>query len=377
MPEKHENQTKTARLVSLDALRGLIMALMALDHANHFIAQQHSPGEYWGGGFPTYDEALPFLTRLFTHLCAPGFFFLMGAGMLLFAHSRQERGWSKRAVVGHFWMRGALLMALQFLLVNRAWERSPGGWPLDTYVGVLFALGGAMVLGSLLLWLKPRALLALTVALLFGTELLTPDPGRWREAFSTLQRLLLIPGGDLELWVNFPVLPWLELVTLGMLFARWLLDDPRKALRRALYLGAVFALAFFVLRYRDGFGNVRPRAGDSWMDFLNVVKYPPSITFTLLTMGANLGLLGLFAQAGEKWQRFIRPLAVFGRTPLFFYLAHLFLYAAVGLWLTPDGVSIARMYLYWLLGLLILWPVCWFYGTLKQRRPENLILRLL
>jgi uncharacterized membrane protein len=89
----------------------------------------------------------------------------MGAGMLLFAHSRQQRGWSKRAVVGHFWVRGALLMALQFLLVNRAWERSPGGWSLETYVGVLFALGGAMVLGSLLLWIRPWALLALTVAL--------------------------------------------------------------------------------------------------------------------------------------------------------------------------------------------------------------------
>jgi hypothetical protein len=94
-------------------------------------------------------------------------------------------------------------------------------------------------------------------------------------------------------------------------------------------------------------------------------------------MGVNLGLLGLFAQAGEKWRRFFQPLAVFGRTPLFFYLAHLFLYAALGLWLTPDGVSIARMYPYWVLGLLVLWPVCWLYGTLKRRRPGNLILRFL
>ena len=37
------------RLFALDALRGLIMLLMALDHANWFIAQKHSTGEYWGG----------------------------------------------------------------------------------------------------------------------------------------------------------------------------------------------------------------------------------------------------------------------------------------------------------------------------------------
>jgi len=45
VPEKLESQIKITRLVPLDALRGLIMALMALGHANHLLAQQHSPGE--------------------------------------------------------------------------------------------------------------------------------------------------------------------------------------------------------------------------------------------------------------------------------------------------------------------------------------------
>lgn len=58
---------RASRLLPLDALRGLIIALMALDHANHFIAQQHSPGEYWGGSFPYYNDALTFLTRFVTH----------------------------------------------------------------------------------------------------------------------------------------------------------------------------------------------------------------------------------------------------------------------------------------------------------------------
>ena len=366
---------KASRLFPLDALRGLIIVLMALDHANHFIAQQHPPGEYWGGPFPVYHDALTFLTRLVTHLSAPGFFFLMGAGMLLFAHSRRKQGWSEWAIIGHFLIRGGLLILLQLLVVNRAWELSPGGWGLEIYIGVLFALGGTMMLGSLLLWLKPKGLLALTVVLVLGAELLTPDPSLWNQVFQPLNRLLLIPGGNLELWVNYPVLPWLELVTFGILFGHWLVDDPGKAFKRALGLGVSFLLAFLVLRYLDGFGNIRPRGGDTWIDFLNVVKYPPSITFNLLTTGVNLIIMGLFARAGGKWQQFFQPLVVFGRVPLFFYLVHLFLYAGLGLWLTPNGTSIPKMYPYWLLGLLILYPLCLWYGRLKHRQVANSILR--
>jgi len=365
------------RLPPLDALRGLIIVLMALDHANHFIAQEHSPGEYWGGAFPVYPDTPAFLTRLVTHPCAPGFFFLMGVGMLLFANSRRKQGWSERAIIGHFLIRGGLLIALQLLVVNRAWELSPGGWVLELYIGVLFALGGTMILGSLLLWLKPKHLLALTAVFVLGAELLTPDPSLWNQVFQPLSHLLLVPGGDLKLWVNYPVLPWLELVSLGMVFGHWLVDDPRKAFERALKLGAAFILAFLVLRTLDGFGNIRPRAGNTWIDFLNVVKYPPSITFNLLTMGVNLIIMGLFARASGKLQPFFQPLVVFGRAPLFFYLTHLFLYAGLGLWLTPNGTSIPIMYPFWLLGLLILYSLCLWYGQLKDRQPANSILRFL
>jgi uncharacterized membrane protein len=136
---------KATRLLPVDALRGLIILFMALDHANHFIAHKHSSGEYWTGGFPIYTDALAFLTRLVTHLSAPGFFFLMGVGMVLFARSRRERGWSTVEILKHFWIRGALLVALQLLIVNRAWEMSPGGWGINIYIGVLVALGGTMI----------------------------------------------------------------------------------------------------------------------------------------------------------------------------------------------------------------------------------------
>ncbi len=369
-----ENAVKSGRLSPVDALRGLIMVLMALDHANHFVAQKHPPGEYWGGSFPTYHDTLTFLTRLVTHLAAPGFFFLMGVGMLLFARSRRQTGWGEGQIAQHLSLRGGLLIALQLLIVNRAWELSPGGWGLEVYIGVLFALGSAMILGSTLLQLKPTALLALTAALVVGTELLTPSSDQWSQAFPAVGRLLLVPGGNVRLWVNYPVLPWLALVASGMAFGRWLAEDSRRAYGRALGLGAAFVMAFVALRALNAFGNLRPRAGDTWIDWLNVVKYPPSITFTLLTTGVNLTLLGLLGRVGERALRWLHPLVVFGRVPLFFYLTHLFLYAALGHWLAPRGISIARMYPCWLLGLLMLYPPCWAYGALKHLQPSSSIL---
>lgn len=370
-------RSKSNRLLAVDALRGLIIVVMALDHANHFVAQKHPTGEQWGGPFPIYRDSFSFLTRFITHLAAPGFFFLMGVGMLLFAKSRRRQGWSRWAVIWHFVLRGLLLILLQFILVNRAWELSPGGWILGNYVGVLFALGGTMILASFLLWLQPRYLLAITVVLFLGTELMHPAPGIWSSVNPSLIDLLFIfSGGDLSLWSNYPILPWLELVTFGLVFGYWLDEDSKQAFNRGLWLGIVFLFAFALLRLLDSFGNIRPRAGDSWIDFLNVVKYPPSMVFTLLMTGMNLIILWLFSKLAKARSIILEPLAVFGRAPLFFYVLHLFLYAALGYLFAPRGTSIIAMYPYWLLGLILLYPLCLWYGRVKQRKALTSLWRL-
>lgn len=360
------SKTTGKRLYPLDALRGLIIVFMALDHANYFIAQQHSPGEYWGGPFPAYDSALPFLTRLVTHFSAPGFFFLMGAGMLLFANSRWIKGWSAWQISGHFWIRGTLLIALQLFVVNPIWKAGPGFFP-DTYIGVLIALGGTMILGSFLFRLNPSALLILTLGLLIGTEMLHPTPEVWGQLSNDPWNLTLMrSGGTGELWSNFPVLPWLELVVFGMLFGRWLLDDEKKAYQKGLWIGIALLVLFFILRSADGFGNIRPRIGDTWIDFLNVVKYPPSLTFTFLTLGVNLIFLWGFSKAGERVETTSKPLVAYGCVPLFVYVLHLYLYMLMGRYFAPQGTSLSIMYIYWLLGLVILYPLAVWYERLKH-----------
>ena len=91
IPESTSRVTTAQRFVSLDAHRGLIMVLMAIDHASYFIARVHS-AEFWGMALPIYSSVFWFWTRWVTHLCAPGFFFLMGVGMIFFADARRKAG---------------------------------------------------------------------------------------------------------------------------------------------------------------------------------------------------------------------------------------------------------------------------------------------
>ena len=285
--------------------------------------------------------------------------------------SSKTLGWKNWQIVGHFIVRGAVLIALQFFIINPAWELSPGGWVLENYVGVLFALGGCMIILSALPILDERVLLPLTILFLFTNGFIPPDPSQWGQPIPLIQNLLAIPGGDLTLWVNYPISPWMPLVTLGMLFGCWLHEDKDKAYQRALWIGVSFLLILIITRPLGNFWNIRPLPIHNWIDFLNLVKYPPSLTFTFMTMGINLLLLWGFAKLGKT----LTFITVLGRTPLFFYIAHLYLYAGLGACFTPAGTSILKMFMVWILGLAILYPLCLGYARLKTTEPARRLLQ--
>ena len=376
-PSGAGTETARTRLLPVDALRGFIIILMALDHANYFIAQRHPSGEHWGGPFPHYSNAVSFLTRFVTHLSAPGFFFLMGCGIVLFSYSHMQRGWSMGRVRRHFILRGAILIILQFTLVNPIWKLSPLMFP-NWYQGVLVALGGTMIISTLLLRAQAWVLLCITVLVSIGIELTHPDPSLWGLNFGAPLGLVLgYSGGNQNFWVNYPVLPWLEFVTFGMTFGHWFRERPDAVPRRALIIGCGLLIAFVPIRELNGFGNIRPSGGDSWIDFLNVVKYPPSWSFTFITMGMNLTLLWLLDWAQGRIQPVVRLLAAFGRVPLFFYISHLLLYALLGRAFTPAGAPFHTMYLFWLAGLAIIYPLTLVYARIKSSPRMKPVMRYL
>ncbi len=377
------NQQK--RLISLDALRGLIMLLMAIDHANYFIARQHPVGEFWGKPLLQYDSMLSFITRFITHPCAPGFFFLMGVGMILFSESRRKLGWSEGKIIRHFIIRGVLLIFFQQFLENPTWFigptyliKAPGGeGTVWFHFGVLFGLGATMILGSLLIRLKPIVLISIGSISIIAAQLLLPDPGKSDYLYSPILRLIFIPGQTGMMQVFYPILPWLGVVLFGIAFGKWIVHDEKSAYRRALIIGIVLMFLFVVVRIGGGFGNIHPPEHGGIINFLNVTKYPPSIAFILLMLGANLLILFLFAQADAGLQKWGKPLVVFGRVALFFYIAHLYLFSLMGLlFVAKEGPSLLVMYLLWAIGLILLYPLCVWYGNYKRGKPADSLWRL-
>jgi uncharacterized membrane protein len=378
--QKTERVANGQRLLSIDALRGLIMVLMAVDHANYFVARMHPNGEFWGIPLPKYESVWAFLTRFITQPCAPGFFFLMGVGMVLFAESRRKRGWVEGRILRHFVVRGLILIGLQFFVENSAWLLGPstefhppgGGGQVWLHFGVLYCLGMSMILAAFLIRLKSLLIFGIGGATILLTQWLIPGSEQAEQLFSPLVRLILIPGQTGPMQVFYSFLPWLGCAGFGLIFGSWLVQDEGKAYRRALLLGMLSLLLFGVVRIIGGFGNFHPPQSSAWMDLLHVTKYPPSIAFLLLTFGIVLiclFLLSLFEEGLERWGK---PLLVFGRSALFFYLCHLYVFAIIGLFFAPQGTGLPLMYVFWILGLVFLYPLCLKYGNFKQKKsPES------
>lgn len=372
------------RIPPLDVMRGLILILMALDHANYFVARMHPSGEFWGVSLPQYNSFFEFLTRFVTHICAPGFFFLMGTGMALFAHSRRSLGWSEKKIFRHFFFRGLLLILCQFFLENPAWILGPvydlrppgGGETVWIHFGVLAALGSTMLIGTLVLRFKTSLLIGLSTIVFLGAQTLIPDPSHAARLYSPLLRILYIPGRTGIVQVFYPFIPWIGIVLLGIVFGRWLLKDRNRAYKRALATGIIFIILFFIVRILGGFGNIHPQAHPGLISFLNVTKYPPSLAFTLWNIGLCLVLIWAISKGENAFRRQGHPFLVFGGTSLFFYIMHLYLFALIGLlFVSRGGTGLEVMYPIWIAGLCILYPLCLRYRAFKKKKSAESIWR--
>jgi uncharacterized membrane protein len=376
------------RLVALDTHRGFIMVIMAIDHASYFIARVHSV-EFWGMALPVYPNALWFWTRWITHLCAPGFFFLMGIGMVLFADARRQAGWEEGRITRFFVIRGLLLIFLQLFVENPAWILGnlsagtgvmvirggvPGGGTEGAiYFGVLFALGGAMVFWGIVRRVSFWFIGLISLVAVMVTQLVMPGPDHTATLYRPLLRLLIIPGHT-NIWeIFYPVVPWLGVTGLGLLFGELLKRDAHRAGRVAAWTGWGFLALFVIVRTTGGFGNLN-EVSPGWIGFLNVIKYPPSLAFLTITLGINLLLMGRLRWAKLGLQSRYHPLLVFGRVALFFYLLHLWVYSLLGLFF-KSGSSLLAMYGCWLLGLVILYPCCYGYNRLKGRKSLSSLWR--
>lgn len=377
--------SRVGRLDALDRLRGLVMVLMALDHARGFFwLSEHEPTDL------AHTDAATFATRWVTHLCAPVFYLLAGTGAWL----ALERGRSRRALAWFLASRGLWLIVLEATIVKLGWESYNASASFFN-VGVIAGLGASMIVMAALVFLPLRGVLAFAVVMIAGHDALdgiAPDG-----AAGAVWTLLHVkgelggpPGEAFTVGVMYPLIPWVGVMALGfasgaLITRPELRDDATARARLFVRVGLAMLAAFVALRLANVYGDPAPWAPQDTaaltvMSFLNVTKYPASLAFVL----ATLGVAALVLAACEGWRGRAAGVAlVFGRVPLFYYVLHLPLihhgmvlvyYLDVGAVpsyesFVPGWGSLGQAYVAWLAAVAVLYLPCrWFAGVKARRR---------
>jgi uncharacterized membrane protein len=392
------------RLDAIDFVRGVVMILMVLDHTRDFV---HAGGMMSNPLDPATTTVLLYVTRWVTHLCAPTFALLAGLGVGL----RRLRGATPGEVSWFLFTRGLWLVVLELTLFRViVWFNVD--FTFLAFLQVIWAIGASMVALSAIVRLPLPALAAIAGVILIGHNALDrfalpfwtpgsalPPPGIGGALWLLLHQFGLFPIGGASgpiVLVQYPLLPWIGLVTAGYVMAAayaW----PGERRRRTLVLAAVTMLAaFLVLRTFNIYGDPndwapQPTAVQSAMAFMNVQKYPPSLAYVLVTLVP--GLLALAALDGRTIASgFWGAVVTFGRVPFFFYVLQWLTAHVSGIIVTavqgksidpyfkhlldffqnpPDfGGPLWAVYVCWIVSLFVMYPLCRWFAGVKARRRE-------
>jgi uncharacterized membrane protein len=385
------------RVEAIDAVRGAVMILMALDHVRDFIhvgAMSYLPTD-----LARTTPAL-FLTRWVTHLCAPTFMFTSGMGAFLW----WQRGKTRRQLSTFLVTRGLWLVVLEVTVMRLAYDFDLSQrYPI--LLLVLWALGLSMIGLAVLVWLPIRVLAVLSLAgIALHNCLDQVNAARFGSA-AGVWNLLHQPGAfnvaGATVIVAYPLVPWIAVMALGFCCGRLFLLEREKRRRYFTALGVTATLGFLGLRMLNGYGDPAPWTTQSSpaytvLSFLNTTKYPPSLAFLLMTLGPALLALAYFDRPGVVKQS--NPLVVFGRVPLFYFVLHFYAAHAIAVLLallkygsgalafvfhplpsmggprelfpTPFGYDLWVVYLVWTLLVLSLYPACRWFADIKARRHD-------
>jgi len=372
------------------------MTIMVLDHTRDFVSYVRFAPEDMAHTYPAL-----FFTRFITHFCAPVFAFLAGTGAFL----STSHGKSIPQVSRFLFTRGLWLVFLELTVVDFAWGFVP--W---AQAGVIWILGWSMVAMALIVRLPVRWIAVLGLGMIATHNLLDGiNPasfGRLSWLWILLHSRGRIPlTADFSFTVRYALIPWVGVMAVGFAFGALMLRPDRR--RWILTLGIGATVLFFLLRGLNVYGNgiaglsfgypysagpwsVQPTLSLTVISFFNVLKYPPSLDYLLVTLGPALILLGLLDGA-KAASGLSRILMVFGRVPLFYYLLHIYLVhilanlAALAFHQTiwhgtviadfaqkPPGYGHGLPFVYavWILAVALLYMPCLWFMKLRSRHRD-------
>jgi uncharacterized membrane protein len=366
------------RIRSIDILRGLACVLMAIDHVRVY------SGIPAGGPAPEI-----FLTRWITHFVAPAFCFFAGTGAFFMGQSSGDRGALSRFLVA----RGLLLVLMEMTLMRFAWSFNVG---TDFMLaGVIWMLGWCMVLLGLVVRLPARWIGWSGVGIVMAQQLfgVVPRLGPLT-TIAPLWNYIYPAGSDTVLGginILYVIVPSVGLMMAGYGFGLLFDREPGARDRRFLRIGLGMTAAWLVLGLvrivvmRD---SGEAAASPVWMQLLNQQKYPASQVFLLMTIGPLIALLPWASRAKGV---LADALDTFGRVPMFYYIAHLFVIHLLAIltmrvsfgsfdptWyatapytqIPPERRwNLGVLYLVWAVAVVVLYGLCRWYARRKREAP--------
>ncbi len=416
MNEKISKQV-TSRIVSIDAMRGFVIFLMALDHSRDFFGDLRISTED-----PLTTNWAFFLTRIVTHLCAPTFVLLAGVSAWLYREriqlrSQENSTWTSRIELFKFLLtRGLWLVLLEFTVIYFGLALSINVLPWMFLV--IAAIGCSMIALSVISFLPERMVLCFGIMIVVGHNLLDGIESDWFGNAALFWQLLHDGGYNsaVHLEIGYPILPWIGVICLGFGLAPIFHIQSTDRVKAFLVLGAILSLSFFGLRAINGYGN-----GFQWekvsstvdgenssengavkqtdvsrtaFSFLRTKKYPPSLAYLLMTLGPAFLMLALFEYLSQN-NFLVRFFRVFGKVPLFFYVIHFYILHVSSIfvyWIVrgtpispfqtvysgrtdelPYGFqTLWQVYMAWALLILVLFPLCIWYGKVKRNSNNRI-----
>jgi uncharacterized membrane protein len=384
------------RIYSIDLMRGIVVVIMTLDHVRdllHTTALMYQPTDL------TRTEPALFFTRWVTHLCAPTFVFLSGASAFL----SMQRNNDVPAARWFLLKRGLWLMVLDLTLINFGiW------WDVGFHVfffNVVAAIGFGFVVLALLSGCRTRTIAIIGIAILLLHNLAPLVPG---DEMSFFKRVLMplfapkafpLPAGRFFV-VGYPPIPWLGIMLVGFAAGRLFLLESHRQRTLFLRMGAVCIGLFFLLRMIDVYGDGVPWSLQknrlfTFLSFINLTKYPPSLDFCLLFLGAMFLILSIMQKVRGKWTDAV---CVYGKVPLFYFVVHwyvihplmflmLFLQGFKGADMVfgfnfgrpkaESGLALWGVYVVWIGIVIAMFPLCKWYGRYKEQHKDKQWLRYL
>ena len=376
------------RLQAIDALRGLVILIMMVDHVRETFYLHHQvPDPMLISGT---DESL-FFSRILAHLCAPVFVVLTGLSAYLYQAKNNSIAMTRMFLL----KRGLFLIFLELIVINFAWT---GQFPPDViYLQVIWAIGLSMVVLAGLIGFSQPLLWVISLSIIFGHNLLDQVsfehlPIVQNIWFILHERGWIELGEHIRFRTSYPLLPWIGVITLGYCIGYTVFNSAQDIAKRNKILmgfGLSSICLFFILRtmnvYGDQAWSMMPISIETIMSFMNLTKYPPSLLFILWNVGLGLILL-VFIQKVEN-KNWIKPLIIFGSVPMFFYIVHLYVLKALyllaievfgknhGEYFGVDHVS--SLWLISIMLSILLYPLMLKFSDFKHRNKHIRILKYL